>query len=384
MKKKLPLSVIRAKNHITFQEYFYAVLMMGMDTVVDENLPAAMATDGKFIWVNPAWLEASKWTQEHITFALMHECIHVMSGDMWWATEFSLDHKVANMAADYWINNTLISEGKPMPPHGLSDPKYVGMTKLAIYKDLLQNPPPSDGSDKGKGKDPFNSDVVQGPPDPNLKAELTLRIKRAVQSAKQMGQGVPSWAEDVVDKINKPKVNWKKKLFHLASTVTYAKNDYSYRRHNRHYIPHNIIAPSLYNPDCNAGVIVVALDTSGSIGQDELEQFWGEIVEILTALHPRKLWVLDVDTDIRKVRSFEPTDEIPTNVKVYGRGGTSFVEPFKWVEDNLSDDPPTLLVYLTDLYGNFPANKPSYPTIWVSTTDQEAPFDETIRIEVDQ
>jgi predicted metal-dependent peptidase len=389
---QLPLPLIRAKNQVTLKEYFYAVLMMGMKTVINEKMPAAMGTDGKHIYVNPAFIKSEQWTQDHMIFAFMHECIHVMTGDMWWATEMSLDKDLANQAADHWINLTLIAEGKIAPKNCLKDTKYQtrhGLwTKLQIYKDLLNQQQGQQGTTQGN--DPFKGDVIPVPPDPNLKAEIGLRVKAAVQAAKSCGGPVPTWAADMVEDMAKPKVNWKRRLFHLASTVTFARTDYSYRRHNRRYIPQGIIAPTLYNPDSTIGEIVCAVDTSGSVSQEELEQFWGEIVEILKNLQPRKMWVLDVDTDIRKTRCYTPEDEIPTKVEVSGRGGTSFIKPFDWIEDRFQgidmsageDFRPQMLIYLTDLEGGFPANAPTYPVIWVSTTDLTAPFGETIHIDM--
>lgn len=388
---KLPLPLIRAKNQVTLKEYFYAVLMMGMKTVVDDKLPAAMGTDGKHIYINPTFIKQDQWTQDHMIFAFMHECIHVMTGDMWWAAETSLDKELCNIAADHWINLTLIAEGKIAPKHCLHDSKYKGWTKFQIYKDIEKN---QGGKGKAPGQagkgDPLGGDVIPVPADPNLKAEIGLRVKAAVQAAKSCGGPVPSWASDMVEEMAKPKVNWKRRLFHLASQITFARTDYSYRRHNRRYIPAGIIAPTLYNPDATIGEIVCAIDTSGSVSQGELEQFWGEIVEILKSLQPRKLWALDVDTDIRKQRCFTPEDDIPTKVEVSGRGGTSFVKPFEWIEKRFQgidleageDFRPQMLIYLTDMEGIFPANAPTYPVIWVATTPATAPFGDTVHIDM--
>jgi predicted metal-dependent peptidase len=62
-----------------------------------------------------------------------------------------------------------------------------------------------------------------------------------------------------------------------------------------------------------------------------------------------------------------------------GGGGTDFCPPFQYVQDQ--GIRPECLVYLTDLYGPFPA-APEYPTLWCSTTSQVAPFGTTIEIEV--
>jgi predicted metal-dependent peptidase len=378
---QFPLTIVRAKNHVTLKEYFYAVLMLGMKTLPEKGIPAAMGTDGKSIYVNVPFIERERWNQDNCVFGFMHECIHVMSGDMWWAHDNGLDHKTANMAADFWINLQLEKENKVPPPNILLDHKYDGWTKMQIYKDLLQNPPGGGGgSGKGKKQDPFSGDVIPVPPDPQLKAEIGLRVKAAAQAAKLQGEHIPDWAKDLVSSMGKPKVNWRRRLNHLVQQITYQRNDFSYRRHNRRYIPQNIIAPTLWSPENAANKIVVALDTSGSISMAELSQFWCEVKHILKSVNPKRLIVLDVDTDIRQVREYGPHDQIPDEVTVHGRGGTYFTEPFKWVEENHKDEYPQMLIYLTDMYGTFPANDPPYPTIWVATSDHGAPFGEVIRV----
>jgi predicted metal-dependent peptidase len=43
---------------------------------------------------------------------------------------------------------------------------------------------------------------------------------------------------------------------------------------------------------------------------------------------------------------------------------------------------PSVCIYLTDMYGDFPAYPPPFPTLWCSTSkDETAPWGETIYID---
>lgn len=49
--------------------------------------------------------------------------------------------------------------------------------------------------------------------------------------------------------------------------------------------------------------------------------------------------------------------------------------------DVLTDDPPVLLIYFTDLEGSFPKVHPAFPVLWASyNTDKQAPFGQTIKL----
>jgi len=60
-----------------------------------------------------------------------------------------------------------------------------------------------------------------------------------------------------------------------------------------------------------------------------------------------------------------------------GGGGTDFVPPFRWVEEN--DIEPKCLVYLTDLCCNSFPVVPDYAVLWVTNSHKAAPFGETLQ-----
>ena len=64
-----------------------------------------------------------------------------------------------------------------------------------------------------------------------------------------------------------------------------------------------------------------------------------------------------------------------------GGGGTDFCPAFEWVaEQGLS---PRCLIYLTDLCCESYPGEPDYQVLWVTDSQAEAPFGETLHIRAD-
>jgi predicted metal-dependent peptidase len=125
------------------------------------------------------------------------------------------------------------------------------------------------------------------------------------------------------------------------------------------------------------GEIIIVVDTSGSLGTKELEQFAGEINAIASKAQPESIRVIYCDAAVQGVEECGPSEPIRLSPK--GGGGTDFVPPFKWVEDNGIE--PKCLMYLTDLCCHSFPPAPDYPVLWVTDSRKAAPFGETLRMD---
>ena len=114
-------------------------------------------------------------------------------------------------------------------------------------------------------------------------------------------------------------------------------------------------------------MLIFAVDTSGSMSNEELASIFAEIRSFRETF-PCKLTVLQADTDVRGVAEFEAMDgyEFPQHVEVVGRGATDFRPVFDWIQSN-STGSPSALVYATDGYGTFPKADTGFPVIWIRT-----------------
>jgi predicted metal-dependent peptidase len=117
------------------------------------------------------------------------------------------------------------------------------------------------------------------------------------------------------------------------------------------------------------GKLTIAIDSSGSIDQDELDTFISSVYNIA------KIWQAPIeflcgDADIHDDLVIKYPDEV-ARIKLHGGGGTSTVPFFK----RLEKAPPELLIFFTDLYTEFPDKEPGFPVVWATHNhDTEVPF----------
>jgi predicted metal-dependent peptidase len=113
-----------------------------------------------------------------------------------------------------------------------------------------------------------------------------------------------------------------------------------------------------------AGDIVVAIDTSGSVGSDEMAQFIGEINALKGTLAVRTT-LLACDSALAAGGPWiaEPWEPLALPRQFAGGGGTDFKPVFDWVERQAMR--PDALVFFTDADGSFPPRPPEYPVLWL-------------------
>jgi predicted metal-dependent peptidase len=104
--------------------------------------------------------------------------------------------------------------------------------------------------------------------------------------------------------------------------------------------------------------LLVAVDTSGSVGKPDLEDFFGEIYHLWR--QGAEVKVVECDTKIQ--REFDYRGKTPDFV--LGRGGTDFNEPIRFANSVYQPDG---LIYFTDGFAPRPATAPRCPLLWVIT-----------------
>lgn len=129
--------------------------------------------------------------------------------------------------------------------------------------------------------------------------------------------------------------------------------------------------------------IVVAIDTSGSVSDNEIEQIFNEIFAII-ARRSFELTVIECDEEIQRVYQLKSPKDLPNRVK--GRGGTSFTPVIEYINEHryFRD---ALLIYFTDGYGETSIPRPlTYRNLWVvlgnaSNLSVENPYGLTLPLE---
>ena len=105
--------------------------------------------------------------------------------------------------------------------------------------------------------------------------------------------------------------------------------------------------------------VLVAVDTSGSVGQPEFELFFNEIHHLWRS--GAEITVVECDTAIHRQYPYKGK----TPEWVQGRGGTDFNAPLELARQLQ----PDLLLYLTDGFAGTLHVLPSVPVIWLITPD---------------
>jgi predicted metal-dependent peptidase len=203
--------------------------------------------------------------------------------------------------------------------------------------------------------------------------EWAINAEQALCSAKACGHA-PGGIERPLEQARQSEHDWRGILHNFIAATN--PSDYRWAPPNRRFVSSGLYLPSVERS--GVGEIVVAVDTSGSIGTQELEQFAGEINAIINEAQPESIRVIYCDAAVQAVDEFGPSEPIKLSPK--GGGGTDFVPAFRWVEENGIE--PKCLIYLTDLCCNSFPVAPDYPVLWVTDSHKTAPFGETLQISI--
>jgi len=246
------------------------------------------------------------------------------------------------------------------------------------------NFPFSPGYDGNNKENPFN--ISTTPQDINVEEILPTKedlevfegkMREAYTAAKDQGR-LPSYIKRYIKKLFKPKIPWQNILARYL--ISYSKVDYNWLPPAYKYLPSGLVLPSIRIRKID---LVIAIDTSGSISNEELRKFMTEVKGIISQFNSYTLKIIACDANIHEIHEFEtfkPFD-FKEAMKLSGGGGTDFRPVFNYIEKEKKR--PDCLVYMTDLYGDFPYSKPNYPVIWLCTSEEKAPFGVTIKYEID-
>lgn len=387
-----------AKTAMLLHQPFFASLLLDRMRMHVGKFPdifppgnETAATNGKDIWFDEDFLTSLKLPEA--VFLIAHEVGHAMwmhlerfkyYQDMGFDGE-KFSHELANVAADYVINDLLVkAHVGDIPQVALHSSQYTcDMQWEEVYRELRKqqkqnggNPPPNQGG-KGSKSGPLDHHIPANSEASEM--EWKQAVAAAADAAKAQGN-LPQELERFVQKLLNPQVPWQEKL-RVVLTRAAARDAHTWAKpHRRRLINQGVVLPSYTG--FGAGEIVVAIDTSGSIGQLELEAFLSELQSILDVAKPERVWCFGIDAKVHTVTELAPGENLLENPPpLGGGGGTSFIPAFEWVEEEGIE--PAALVYFTDMHGAFPSAAPSYPTIWCSTTEvDKAPFGEVIQVDL--
>lgn len=355
------------KAHIALMKHpetalYSGVMLMGKSEVVDDGCPTAY-TDGVNKVYGRKFLETVD-TEPKVRGLILHENLHVALKQLPRGKDmFEENRKLANIAADLVVNN-IIEDIKgtingsserivALPDGAVYDPMFQNWSMREVYNYLKKN---CKGGKKGKGgeggqkgNDPADAGSQDNDDDgdtvtingktydlsdadehdlDNLKdlthgeiKEINDAIDKALREggmlAGRMGAKMPRSISDLLE----PKVDWSDEMRDFVTSSIKGKDEFTWRKLNKRQLVNDILSPSVENE--TIGELVVSIDTSGSIGGEQITEFATELVSICELCSPDKVRVLWWDTDVHGEQVFVGNyQDIAKLLKPVGGGGT--------------------------------------------------------------
>jgi len=172
-------------------------------------------------------------------------------------------------------------------------------------------------------------------------------------------------------------------LREYVKTRCRAKDTSSWRRVNRRFLSMGAYMPSLIGE--RVGRLVIAIDTSGSIGDKELAEFLSEVKGIAEEVNPSAVDLIYWDSAVASHEEYDETTvaNIVSATRPRGGGGTSPSCVSEYLKEKKIE--PECVIILTDGYvGSDWGTDWVAPTLWCIVNGPDgiiAPNGKTIHIE---
>ena len=369
------MKIERAYKKLLIENPFYGLFLLGLSKVIDRSTETACVRKKGInceLVINPDYWETQDDTQQ--LNLLCHEVYHIVFQHMFLYDSFP-NKEVLGLATDCEVNSFLSNlDDSWVVPSLWNLPNKKG-TKF-YYEEILKQFPPQQkqqqsgggtGNSQGDNRMPkTKDDHSQWNKDFNecsdaekqlIQNQINGQIKAAAEQVIKMQGTIPAELKEIVDELFKPKprvFDWKSYFRRMLGSI-YDINIKKTRRKESVRFPES------------AGIkhkkkvsILVAVDTSGSVNNDELRDFFSEITYIYK--EGARITILECDAKISA--NYEYTGK--WTGKVHGRGGTDFQPVIDYYRKNMKDY--AALVYFTDGECSIPSNVPR-DTIWVITSE---------------
>jgi len=352
------------------------IMMVGKTSVV-EGIPTA-CTNGRDEMYGLEFI--TKLDHKALGFVILHENLHKAFRHLTtWAKLYKEDPKLANMACDYVINLMLVDMdvGETViafPRHedgsrmGLYDPRFKGMHTKQVFDILKQEKEEGGEGEGGEGFDEHDWEgaaEISGEDKKELEREIDQALRQGIITDQKVnGKGGGGLSRELGDLLQ-PQIDWREALREFVSSFCNAKDTSSWRRVNRRMLAQDVYMPSLVGE--KVGHIVVGIDTSGSIGVQELNTFLSEVKSIVEDVHPDALDLIYWDGDVagHEVYDMATMSNLVSSTKPMGGGGTDPTCMMRYLkEKNIK---PECIIQLTDGYINNWGDQWEAPILWVIT-----------------
>lgn len=363
------MKIEKAYKKMLIENPFYGIFLLGLSKVIDESVETACVRKRGInceLVINPNYWDTLEDSQQ--ISLLQHEVYHIVFQHMFLWDMYE-NKTVLNLATDAEVNSYLSNLDSSWITASLWNLPDRQGTKF-YYENILKQAQDQQNNSQGQGggspipdqKDDHSNwgkdfkDCSEAEKQ-LIKNQINSQIKVAAEQTTKMRGLIPGELKSIIDELfkQKPRIfDWKSYFRRMLGSI-YDVNIKKTRRKE-----------SIRFPD-SAGIkhkkkvsILVAIDTSGSVSNDELKDFFSEITYIYKA--GARITILECDSQI--AAKYEYSGK--WNGQIHGRGGTDFQPVIDFYRSHVKDY--SALVYFTDGECSLPTNVPR-DTIWVITSN---------------
>jgi predicted metal-dependent peptidase len=376
--------IFRARTALVLDHPFFGQLALRLQPKESPAVTESMATDGRTLFYQAEYVMSL--THSELVGLFAHEVLHAALQHH--TRRADRERKLWNEACDYAANPILRSAGFVLPSDLKCDDRYAGQSCEQIYTTLRELQTDEEGKQdetnadsgeqagdgangEGQGSsDPGPGGVIDSP-DVTDAGEWQIAVRQATKAAQMIGK-LPEALQRAVTETARPRIDSRSLLARFMQSCAAA--DYSWRQPNSRYVASGLYLPALRSEAMPP--VVVIIDTSGSISEKDLELAAADINAIADECQPEAIHVIYADAKVQGMQTFLPGEQLKLEPR--GGGGTHFAPAFAHIDNEALA--PACAIYLTDGYGHYPEHAPEYPVLWLMTTDEVAPFGETVKL----
>ena len=368
--------VAKQSKLLMLKEPFYGLFLIALNKELRTDIQTACVTPDKInikLCINPEfWLGLDDKTKLAV---LKHELLHIVFFHLENFERFD-NKKLSNIAADLEINQFIEAEYKGDSWDGLEydqgmfkDLKLLPKQGTKYYYDAIQKEiddnPDGDIAQFVNGIEMDWHDLweaMEGMSEAERKLiqkQVDHQLKEIASEMQKKGRGlIPSELESYIGKlfeISEPVIDWKSYLRRFASVSPKIFTKKTRRKPNKRFYGN----PALKIKQNKR--TLVAIDTSGSVSDKEVLEFFNEIHHMYKT--GTEVTIIECDAVIQRIYDYNGKLE---DISVKGRGGTSFDPVFDYLFEHRNEF--NNLIYLTDGECSAPKTQVRKPILWVHSS----------------
>lgn len=348
----MSLTIAQAVRKILIKEPFYGLFLMGINKRFSNSIETACVEKNGInveLLINQNyWNSLSEPIQINV---LLHETLHIVFKHVLMWDDYP-DKDRFGIAVDCHVNSFL----KDVPSDWYH-PKDFGFEPMLGTKYYYENLP-NNLKNKNPNHNWVNFKDLTDAEKQLINNQIDYQVKVSAEQVMKTNPGnIPGYLKDYIDQLFKKKdrlFNWKSYFRRMIGTI----QDIELKKTRK--------KESIRFPDASGlkhkkrSNICIVVDTSGSISNKDLVDFFAEIYHVWKA--GTEVTIIENDTTIEKISKYNGK----WNKEIHGRGGTAFNDCVEWYNQRRKEF--NTIIFFTDGYADVDLNI-SGPSIWVITSD---------------